>query len=271
MTKKILLIFVGVALTIGVLGLAGFVYAQVGDSTEANNPEEENQDPEWMLSGSHRNMWFGFENGEGVLGEYIIDEMASVFDLSDEAVAAFEKVRETMDNIRDQYSIEEIREMMKEALTSAINAALADGDITQDRADHLLGRIENGSFSDFNKFSRRGERGAFPRMDVPFFEGNMIGQYLEAAIAEALGLTVEEFQAMKADEGFNIVEYAQEQELTQEELKDWMEEIHTSAINTALKDGAITQDQADTMLEQIEEFPGRLLYMPGFEDRGPHR
>ena len=137
MTKKILLIFVGVALTIGVLGLAGFVYAQVGDSTEANNPEEENQDQEWMLSGSHRNMWFGFENGEGVLGEYIIDEMASVFDLSDEAVAAFEKVRETMDNIRDQYSIEEIREMMKEALTSAINAALADGDITQDRADHL--------------------------------------------------------------------------------------------------------------------------------------
>lgn len=270
MTKKLMLIIVGVALTIGVLGLAGYVYAQVGDSTDVNNPEEEIEDSEWVFSGSHRDMWFGFEHGEGILGEYIIDEMASVFNLSDDTVAAFEKVRETMDEIRDQYSIEEIREMMKEAITSAINAALADGDITQNQADRLLVQIENRSSSGFDKFNRRGARGAFPGMDVPFFRGNMIGQYLEAAIADALGLTVEEFQALKADEGFNVAEYAQEQDMTEEELNDWMLEIHTSAINAALEDGAITQDQADTMLEQIKEFPGRLLFMPGFEDRGPH-
>ena len=271
MTKKLLYIFVGVALTIGVLGLAGFVYAQVGDSTGANNPDEENQNLEWMAQRPHWDMWFGFEHDEGLLSEYIIDEMASVFDLSDEAVAAFVKVRETMDEIHDQYSIEEIREMMKEALTSAINAALDNGDITQDQADRLLGQVEKRTLSDFNKFSRRGERGGFPRGDFPYLQGNIIRQYLEAEFAEALGLTVEEFQALKADEGFNIAEYAQEQEMTQEELRDWLLEIHTNAINAALQDEAITQDQADTMLEQIKESPGRLPYMPNFEDRGPHR
>ena len=98
----------------------------------------------------------------------------------------------------------------------------------------------------------------------------MIGQYLEAAFAEALGLTVEEFQALKADEGFNIAEYAEEQNMTQEELKQWMIEIHTNAINAALEDDAITQDQADALLEQLENLPGRLPFMPLFEDRGPH-
>ena len=270
MKKKFIYILVGVILTIGVLGAAGYVYAQVSDTRDGDTSEGMEQDSDRIFPGVQGFRWFGFDSDEGLLREYFFKEFAGVFELSDEAVAAFEKVMETMDEIRSQYTIDEVRELMKEAITSAVNAALADGEITQEQADQMLARIEKEGFGDYRNFDHRGKKGGFPGEDFPFFKSKMMGQYLEAAFAEALGLTIEEFQALKADEGFNIVEYAEGQNMTKEELEQWMMEIHTNAINAALEDDAITQDQADALLEQLENSPGRLPFMPLFEDRGPH-
>jgi 2-oxoglutarate dehydrogenase complex dehydrogenase (E1) component-like enzyme len=95
----------------------------------------------------------------------------------------------------------------------------------------------------------------------------MLGEYMEAALAEALGLSVEEFQALKADEGFNIADYAVEQDMTVAELQEWLQEVYTNAIQIALEDGAITQDQADSLLENLENFDGRLPFGPFFPGR----
>jgi len=271
MTKKMILILVGVILTVGVLGAAGYVYAQVGDSQENDTLEETNGHWDSAFPGQHSGQWFGFGTNEGILDNYLLDEVAKVFDLSDDAVAAFEKAQETIKDIKDKYSNEEIQDMMKEALTSAINAALADDAITQEQADRMLEGMDQKAERDPESFGGRSSRGHFPGQDFESRNGNLLDSYVEAALADALGLSVEEFQALKEEEGFNFVEYAKEQDMTVEELQAWMQEVYTNAINAALEDGAITKDQADNLLEQIQNFNGRMPFDLGNMDKGPVR
>ena len=269
MTKKFLLILIGVALTVGVLGTAGYVYAQVGDSPETIAAEDTEPAFRPGFPGKRGGHWLGFGGGDGTLRGYIFDGFAEVFGLSDEAIAAFEKVKETMMGIKDEYSPEEVREMMKEALTSAVNSALADEAITQDQADRMLERIEQPCDCGFGRFDGRGQRGGFPGQNIGPRSDGLIGKYLEAALAEALGLTVDEFRTLKAEEGFNTADYAVEQGMTVEELQEWMQDVHTSAVNAALEDEVITQDQADKILEHLENSNGRLPLYPGFPSRRP--
>lgn len=268
MTKKFLLILLGVFLAVGVLGAAGYAYAQVGDNPEAETADDSSDDVQPGFLGWRSGHWFGF-GGEGILDDYVFDEMAKAFDLSDEAIAAFQKVRETILGIKDEYSADEIRTMTKEAMTAAIDSALADEVITQDQADRMLERLDQAGERGFGRFGGRGSRGRFPGMMMDRGNDGMLGQYMEAALADALGLSVEEFQALKADEGFNVADYAVEQDMTVEELQEWMQGVYTAAINAALEDGAITQDQADRMLENLENFEGRMPFGPGFSGRGP--
>jgi len=85
-------------------------------------------------------------------------------------------------------------------------------------------------------------------------------------MADVLGVSIEELQEMK-EEGLNMRDYAEENDLSNEELAELMKDVHTSAINAALEDGAITQEQADFMLSTI----GSRSRVPfGFHFRGMH-
>jgi hypothetical protein len=256
MTKKIVYILLGAVLAIGVLGAAGFAYAQVADNPENETAVVPQDGFHAGFRGRRGGHWFGF-GGEGILGGYVFDEMAEVFGLSDEAIAAFEKVKETMMGIKDDYTPEEIREMTKEALSEAIDAALADEAITQEQADRMLERLEQAGERKFGRFGGPGQR-----------DGGLVGQYMEAALADALDFSVEEFRTLKAEEGFNIADYAVEQDMTVEELQEWLRDVYTSAIDAALDDGAITQDQADRLYEHLEDLDGRMFFGPRFPFRG---
>jgi hypothetical protein len=201
--------------------------------------------------------------GEGVLHEYMFPEMAKAFSLSDDQVDAFQEIKETIQGIKENNTVEEIREMMRDAFTSAIDAALADDAITPEKADQMLERMEQMGQRNFADFYGRGIHGGTP---LEGREGGILQKYMEAALADALGVSVGELQAMKED-GLNLKEYAEEQGLTDEELRDLMVEVNTNAINAALEDGAITQEQADWMLDALENSGGRMPFAPGFGGR----
>ncbi len=75
---------------------------------------------------------------------------------------------------------------------------------------------------------------------------------MQAAIAEALGLTVEELEAAR-EEGTSPWDIAQEQGLTEEEFSALMADARSAAIEQAVADGILTQEQADWMQSHWEE------------------
>jgi len=98
-------------------------------------------------------------------------------------------------------------------------------------------------------------RGAFGRGGIHIVDK-------QAVLAEALGLTVEDLQAARA-EGKSIQQLAEEQGVSPEDLQAALKAAHLAAIDQAVVDGTLTQEQADQLKERIENAPA-----PGFG--GPH-
>jgi len=109
-----------------------------------------------------------------------------------------------------------------------------------------MGRGGRGGRSD-------GQRG--PGM-MPGGNMGLLEDYMHPALASALGLTVEELEAMHA-EGITIRQYAEDQGISDDELHALMSDAFSSAINAAVADEVITQEQADFMLERMQNFGGR--------------
>ena len=270
MMKKLLFIFIGVALVIGILGVAGFVYAQNSDPAHDKDTDEDR-----FENFFGRGHWTGFGGDEGVLAKYLLPAFVKVFGLDDEQVQAFQKARETMDSIKDAYSMDEIQAMRQEAFSEALDTAVADGAITQEDADRILERSQRmgdrSIFADPRKGGRMtlgwaplGEMGSrsdrMPEEMLGFdVHNHILAEYMEAALADALNIPLDEFEAMK-EEGFNLADYADEHGLTPEELQDLMVDVYTQVIHNALEDEAITQDQADFLLERLENFEGRFPF-----------
>ena len=70
--------------------------------------------------------------------------------------------------------------------------------------------------------------------------------YMQSALAEKLGLTVDELNAAHAD-GKTFWDLAEEKGLTAEEAQQAMLDARNTALDAMVKDGTITQEQADWM------------------------
>ncbi len=70
--------------------------------------------------------------------------------------------------------------------------------------------------------------------------------YMVAALADAFGLTPEELETMH-DNGTTLWDYAAEQGMTVADFQAAMESARTTALEQAVADGVITQEQADWM------------------------
>ena len=125
----------------------------------------------------------------------------------------------------------------QEAVQEAMLAQLVeDGVITQEELDQMLEM----------KALRELGREIFSRDDA------------QAVIAETLGLTVEDLAAAH-DEGTRLSDLADEQGVDMETVITAVSNARTAAIETAVADGTITQDQADILLSHNG---------PGFGGRG---
>lgn len=71
-------------------------------------------------------------------------------------------------------------------------------------------------------------------------------EYMQAALAEKLGISVDELNAAHAD-GKTFWDLAEEKGLTAEEAQQAMLDARSAALDAMVADGALTQEQADWM------------------------
>ena len=83
--------------------------------------------------------------------------------------------------------------------------------------------------------------------------------YVEQALAAKLGLTEEQVEDELAA-GKPMYQIALDNGIQQEALTDFMNGVHQDAFAAAVKDGVVTQEQADWMLQRMQSRGG---YGPG--------
>jgi len=100
---------------------------------------------------------------------------------------------------------------------------------------------------------------AFAQGPAPYTGGGMMGgngggwmhDYVEQALAAKLGLTEEQVEDQLAA-GTPMYQIALDNGIKQEDLTTFMGEVHTEAFAKAVKDGVVTQEQADWMLSRMQ-------------------
>lgn len=78
---------------------------------------------------------------------------------------------------------------------------------------------------------------------------------LDNALADVLNLPVSEIQAAR-DSGTTWAELADQQGVSLEDVQSAIADAHQAMIDQALADGAITQEQADTLSAHLQAGPG---------------
>jgi hypothetical protein len=79
--------------------------------------------------------------------------------------------------------------------------------------------------------------------------------YVEKALAAKLGLTEKQVEDQFAS-GKTMVQIALDNGIKQEDLANFMNEVHKDSFTSAVKDGVITQEQADWMLQRMQNRGG---------------
>jgi len=117
-------------------------------------------------------------------------------------------------------TVEELNAARQRAQARAIDQAVQDGRLTQEQADELKAR-------------------------------QALAAYLEpdALMADALGMTVEELQDARAA-GKRLPEIIESQGLDMDDFRDALQQAHEDAVQRAVADGVITQEQADQFLDR---------------------
>ncbi|MFO7943692.1 MAG: hypothetical protein R6U51_05255 [Anaerolineales bacterium] len=78
-------------------------------------------------------------------------------------------------------------------------------------------------------------------------------EYMPYALASEFGLTLEELDALHK-EGITLWEYAQGEGLSSEEFQNKMISARQTALQEAVADGVLSQEQADWMLDRMNNF-----------------
>lgn len=134
----------------------------------------------------------------------------------------------------------ELTAAREKASELALQAAIDAGRITQEQADWMKAR-----------------QALQPYIDR------------QALSAAALGMTVEELDTAR-QERKDMQTLLDEQGLTAEEYQAALQEAYKAALQRAVDDGVITQEQMDELLSQ-QSFGYRMPGMPGMDDFGRQR
>ena len=214
------------SLIVGIVAVVavGIVFAQ-DDPPEPPAEGEELGPWKWGHRHGNRMGFLGFKDEE--IRTRLADTLGLTLEEFDEAIAEGATLASLAD--ANGVSFEELREVMDELFDEALATAVLEEKITQEQADQIMeGRAVKRAVSD--AINREG---------------------LHAALAEALDLSVEEFEAA-VESGERISTLAEAAGVTKEELGEIFSSFRSDAIAQALAEGKITQDQADEMLERME-------------------
>ncbi len=143
---------------------------------------------------------------------------------------------------------------IKQANTDVIDQAEKNGDLSKNQADALRKRVENGEWPGpwgmGHKFGRFGH-GRFGH--GPFGRGwmkGMDGAGLDAA-ATALGISRDELLTQLRD-GKTLGEIADARGVDRRKVQDALVAAHKQKLDDAVKNGNLTQKQADQMLKWFQ-------------------
>lgn len=235
---------------------AGFAAAQAQNNTAAGDAAASTFSPRqvvWALAnqvtgqetpmgpGPHRG-GHGFGLAQGLIDHKAI--MADALGITVEELEAAHAEGKRLPELVAELGLDldTVRANIHAGLTEAINQAVTDGTITQAQADMMLQRLEMRTL-------------AHELIDM------------QAIVADALGITVEELEAARA-EGKTIPQLIDELGLDRVEVRESIRAGREAAINQALAEGTITQEQADWLLNQGGRGAGRGFGGPG--GRGGH-
>lgn len=128
-------------------------------------------------------------------------------------------------------TMEEFKEATQAIKADALQAAVDEGLITAEQAENLQ-----------NREGKRGRRGG----------GNGVGNLIDReeamqTVADILGISIEELEEARA-EGTRLPELIEELGLDEEAVKAELQAAKEAAVQQAVEDGTITQEQADRFL-----------------------
>ena len=175
------------------------------------------------------------DRGTGPLQKYVVAAMADALGLKADELQKRLDAGERMWDIAKGLGISttDFKTKMDEAFNKAIDAALADKAITQEQANWLKQRIQW-------------------REEKPTF--GFRNEYMEQALEKALGLKWEDVRS-RIQNGETFADILKKQGISEDEFKTKMIEAATQLIDQAVKDGKLTQDQANRMIENLKNRP----------------
>jgi hypothetical protein len=137
-------------------------------------------------------------------------------------------------------STQKLQDATKAAAIDQVDADLKAGRITKAQADQLKARIKAGDFPFFGP----------PGPGRFGFHHEMRGEHL-AAPADYLGLTVAQLRE-KLESGQTLAQVAKAQDKSVDGLKQAMLDEAKKHLDQAVKDGKLTQAQADAMSDRLK-------------------
>ena len=219
-------------LALVLLAGATFTFAQDDSTPDTTSPQSEDGERPNGHRGEH----------QGIIDrEAIKAAVSETLGLSMEEIEAMRADGQSMAEILEAQGVtqEDVHATVQAAVEDAVNTAVSEGTITQEEADQLLERAAEGGFG---RGHRGGHRG-----------GNGLGAEIfgdidrKAVVAEALGITTEELEAYHED-SLRLPEIAEELGVDVADVEAAMREVVEEAVNQAVEDGTITQEQADQIL-----------------------
>jgi polyhydroxyalkanoate synthesis regulator phasin len=163
----------------------------------------------------------------------------------------------------------QLSDALKKAYENRIDAAVAAGQLTKEQGNALKERIQSGDFP-LVLPGAFGFRGHFGPMGGPDRHFEMRGL---SAAADYLGLPESELKT-KLENGKSLAQIAKDQGKSVDGLVQALVDEAKKHLDQAVKDGHLTQAQADEMLSKIKEFTTDLVngtppaFGPKFRD-GP--
>ncbi len=150
-------------------------------------------------------------------------------------------------------SVDELNEARLNARNALIDEKVAEGKLTQEQGEELKSRdLGEGIREHFGRGGPGGPGSKFMKAVVNVFQ----------SAAEIVGLPVEELRERIAG-GESLLEVAQSQGISEEDLKADLSEKLTADISEAINNGNMTQERANQVLENLDEMIERAINHEG--------
>ncbi|MEW9701001.1 hypothetical protein [Paenibacillus sp. SI8] len=254
-------IITGTMIASFVLGV-GFVgalhnqaYANTASTTSSSTTAKQ-ADKGWGQDGKGRG---GFGDRGGRQGVSVVKETATILSVEQSAVEEALKAGKTLAAFAEEKGLTEADFLQKlvAAETTAINAQVTAGKITQEQADKVIAglsdqltkQIENAGFGNKGGGNFQGGGSPFPGGGR---QGGGFGGKLTEQTATILNVeqtAVEE--ALKA--GKTLAAFAVEKGTTEADLLQKLVAAETTAINAEVTSGKLTQEQADKIISGLSD------------------